>query len=173
VFDVLLQVLDDGRLTDGQGRTVDFRNAILILTSNLGSIFLADPTLDEQDKREKAMEVVRASFKPEFLNRLDDVVMFDALGTDELARIVDLQVGLLADRLADRRLALQVSDAAKEWLALTGYDPVYGARPLRRLVQSTIGDKLARAILAGEIKDGDAVRVELDEAADTLTVQRA
>jgi ATP-dependent Clp protease ATP-binding subunit ClpB len=172
VFDVLLQVLDDGRLTDGQGRTVDFRNAILILTSNLGSMFLADPTLDEQDKRDKAMEVVRASFKPEFLNRLDDVVMFDALGTAELARIVDLQVGLLADRLADRRLTLQVSDAAKEWLAMTGYDPVYGARPLRRLVQSAIGDKLARAILAGEIKDGDAVRVDLDEAADTLTVQR-
>jgi ATP-dependent Clp protease ATP-binding subunit ClpB len=173
VFDVLLQVLDDGRLTDGQGRTVDFRNAILILTSNLGSMLLADPTLDEQDKRKKAMEVVRASFKPEFLNRLDDVVMFDALGTDELARIVDLQLALLADRLADRRLTLQVSDAAKEWLALTGYDPVYGARPLRRLVQSAIGDKLAKAILAGEIKDGDAVTVDLDEAADTLTVQRA
>jgi ATP-dependent Clp protease ATP-binding subunit ClpB len=173
VFDVLLQVLDDGRLTDGQGRTVDFRNAILILTSNLGSMFLADPTLEEQDKREKAMEVVRASFKPEFLNRLDDVVMFDALGTDELAQIVDLQVGLLADRLADRRLTLQVSDAAEEWLALTGYDPVYGARPLRRLVQSSIGDKLAKAILTGEIKDGDVVRVDLDEAADTLTVQRA
>jgi ATP-dependent Clp protease ATP-binding subunit ClpB len=173
VFDVLLQVLDDGRLTDGQGRTVDFRNAILILTSNLGSMFLADPTLDEQDKREKAMGVVRASFKPEFLNRLDDVVMFDALGTDELAQIVDLQVGLLADRLADRRLTLQVSDAAEEWLALTGYDPVYGARPLRRLVQSSIGDKLAKAILTGEIKDGDVVRVDLDEAADTLTVQRA
>jgi ATP-dependent Clp protease ATP-binding subunit ClpB len=173
VFDVLLQVLDDGRLTDGQGRTVDFRNAILILTSNLGSMLLADPTLDEQDKRKKAMEVVRASFKPEFLNRLDDVVMFDALGADELARIVDLQVALLADRLADRRLTLQVSDAAKEWLALTGYDPVYGARPLRRLVQSAIGDKLAKAILVGEIKDGDAVTVDLDEAADTLTVQRA
>jgi ATP-dependent Clp protease ATP-binding subunit ClpB len=173
VFDVLLQVLDDGRLTDGQGRTVDFRNAILILTSNLGSMLLADPTLDEQDKRKKAMEVVRASFKPEFLNRLDDVVMFDALGTDELAQIVDLQVGLLADRLADRRLTLQVSDAAEEWLALTGYDPVYGARPLRRLVQSSIGDKLAKAILTGEIKDGDVVRVDLDEAADTLTVQRA
>ncbi|HEU4540732.1 MAG TPA: ATP-dependent chaperone ClpB [Jiangellaceae bacterium] len=173
VFDVLLQVLDDGRLTDGQGRTVDFRNAILILTSNLGSVFLADPTLDEQAKREKAMEVVRTSFKPEFLNRLDDVVMFDPLGMDELARIVELQVSLLADRLADRRLTLQVSDAAKEWLALTGYDPVYGARPLRRLVQSAIGDKLARAILAGEIKDGDTVSVDLDEAADTLTVQRA
>jgi ATP-dependent Clp protease ATP-binding subunit ClpB len=173
VFDVLLQVLDDGRLTDGQGRTVDFRNAILILTSNLGSIFLADPTLDERAKREKAMEVVRTSFKPEFLNRLDDVVMFDPLGTDELARIVELQVSLLADRLADRRLTLQVNDAAKEWLALTGFDPVYGARPLRRLVQSAIGDKLARAILAGEIKDGDAVSVDLDEDADTLTVQRA
>ena len=173
VFDVLLQVLDDGRLTDGQGRTVDFRNAILILTSNLGSVFLADPTLDEQAKREKAMEVVRTSFKPEFLNRLDDVVMFDPLGTNELARIVDLQVTLLADRLADRRLTLLVSDAAKEWLALTGYDPVYGARPLRRLVQSAIGDKLARAILAGEIKDGDTVSVDLDEAGDTLTVQRA
>ncbi|HEX6232381.1 MAG TPA: ATP-dependent chaperone ClpB [Jiangellaceae bacterium] len=172
VFDVLLQVLDDGRLTDGQGRTVDFRNAILILTSNLGSVFLADPTLDDAAKREKVMEVVRASFKPEFLNRLDDVVLFDPLGTDELARIVELQVSLLADRLADRRLTLQVSDAAKEWLALTGYDPVYGARPLRRLVQTAIGDKLARAILTGEIKDGDTVSVDLDDAADTLTVQR-
>ncbi|HEX5996887.1 MAG TPA: ATP-dependent chaperone ClpB [Jiangellales bacterium] len=173
VFDVLLQVLDDGRLTDGQGRTVDFRNAILILTSNLGSMFLADPTLDDTAKREKVMEVVRASFKPEFLNRLDDVVLFNSLGTDELARIVDLQVRLLADRLADRRLTLHVSEAAKEWLALTGFDPVYGARPLRRLVQSAIGDKLARAILTGEIKDGDSVMVDLDEAADTLVVRRA
>ncbi|HEX6337217.1 MAG TPA: ATP-dependent chaperone ClpB [Jiangellaceae bacterium] len=173
VFDVLLQVLDDGRLTDGQGRTVDFRNAILILTSNLGSVFLAEPTLDDNTKREKVMEVVRASFKPEFLNRLDDVVLFNPLGTDELARIVELQVNLLADRLADRRLTLHVSDAAKEWLALTGYDPVYGARPLRRLVQSAIGDKLARAILAGDVKDGDTVEVGVDEAADTLTVQRA
>jgi ATP-dependent Clp protease ATP-binding subunit ClpB len=172
VFDVLLQVLDDGRLTDGQGHTVDFRNTILILTSNLGSVFLADPTLDEQAKREKAMEVVRTSFKPEFLNRLDDVVMFDSLGTDELARIVELQVSLLADRLADRRLVLEVTDAAKEWLALTGYDPVYGARPLRRLVQSAIGDQLAKAILTGEIRDGDTVRVDRDEAADVLTVTR-
>jgi ATP-dependent Clp protease ATP-binding subunit ClpB len=170
VFDVLLQVLDDGRLTDGQGRTVDFRNTILILTSNLGSVFLADPTLDDPVKRDRVMEVVRTSFKPEFLNRLDEVVLFDSLGTEELARIVELQVAQLATRLADRRLVLQVSDAAKEWLGLTGYDPVYGARPLRRLVQSAIGDKLARAILAGDVHDGDTVVVELDEAGDTLTV---
>ena len=163
VFDVLLQVLDDGRLTDGQGRTVDFRNAILILTSNLGSVFLADPMLDDTTKRDKVMEVVRLSFKPEFLNRLDEVVLFDALGADELARIVEIQVAQLSARLADRRLTLQVTDAAKEWLALTGYDPVYGARPLRRLVQSAIGDQLAKAILAGEIRDGDTVVVDLDE----------
>ncbi|HEX6578050.1 MAG TPA: ATP-dependent chaperone ClpB [Jiangellaceae bacterium] len=173
VFDLLLQVLDDGRLTDGQGRTVDFRNAILILTSNLGSVFLADPTLDEETKRDRVMEVVRASFKPEFLNRLDEVVLFDPLGTDELARIVDLQIAQLATRLADRRLVLEVSDAAREWLALTGYDPVYGARPLRRLVQSAIGDRLARAILSGEIHDGDTVAVDLDEASVALTVSRA
>jgi ATP-dependent Clp protease ATP-binding subunit ClpB len=172
VFDILLQVLDDGRLTDGQGHTVDFRNTILILTSNLGSVFLADPTLDEEAKRKQAMEVVRASFKPEFLNRLDDVVMFNALGTDELARIVDLQVDLLAGRLADRRLVLEVTDAAKEWLALTGYDPVYGARPLRRLVQSAIGDQMAKAILAGDIRDGDTVRVDRDESRDALLVVR-
>ena len=173
VFDVLLQVLDDGRLTDGQGRTVDFRNAILILTSNLGSVFLADPSFDEATKRDKVMEIVRSSFKPEFLNRLDEVVLFDALGADELARIVEVQVDQLAARLADRRLTLEVSDAAKEWLALTGYDPVYGARPLRRLVQSAIGDQLAKAILAGEIRDGDTVIVDLDESKDALTVSRA
>jgi ATP-dependent Clp protease ATP-binding subunit ClpB len=173
VFDVLLQVLDDGRLTDGQGRTVDFRNAILILTSNLGSVFLADPALDDQTKRDKVMEVVRISFKPEFLNRLDEIVLFDALGADELAKIVDIQVAQLAARLADRRLTLQVTDAAKEWLALTGYDPVFGARPLRRLVQSAIGDQLAKAILAGDIRDGDTVLVDLDEAKDALTVSRS
>ena len=173
VFDVLLQVLDDGRLTDGQGRTVDFRNAILILTSNLGSVFLADPSFDEATKRDKVMEIVRSWFKPEFLNRLDAVVLFDALGADELARIVEIQVDQLAARLADRRLTLDVSDAAKEWLALTGYDPVYGARPLRRLVQSAIGDQLAKAILAGDIRDGDTVIVDLDESKDALTVSRA
>jgi ATP-dependent Clp protease ATP-binding subunit ClpB len=173
VFDVLLQVLDDGRLTDGQGRTVDFRNTILILTSNLGSQFLADPVLDANARRDAVMNVVRTTFKPEFLNRLDDVILFSALSTEELSQIVDLQVERLAKRLADRRLSLHVSAAAREWLALTGFDPVYGARPLRRLVQSAIGDQLARSLLAGEIKEGDEVLVDLDEAADALTVRPA
>jgi len=171
VFDVLLQVLDDGRLTDGQGRTVDFRNTILILTSNLGSSFIADPSLDEKTKREAVMNAVRASFKPEFLNRLDDVIIFDALTTSELSKIVDIQVDRLGRRLSTRRLTLTVTPAAKEWLALTGFDPVYGARPLRRLVQSAIGDKLARALLSGGVTDGDEVIVDLDSAADGLTVQ--
>ncbi|WP_131742569.1 ATP-dependent chaperone ClpB [Actinomadura roseirufa] len=170
VFDVLLQVLDDGRLTDGQGRTVDFRNAILILTSNIGSQFLVDPTLENGAKREAVWNAVRSAFKPEFLNRLDDVILFDALSTEELTRIVDLQVDKLAERLAERRLTLRVTDAAREWLALTGYDPLYGARPLRRLVQTAIGDQLARELLSGEVLDGDEVVVELDEAADRLTV---
>jgi ATP-dependent Clp protease ATP-binding subunit ClpB len=173
VFDVLLQVLDDGRLTDGQGRTVDFRNAILILTSNLGSAYLADQALDETAKREAVLGVVRTSFKPEFLNRLDEIVVFDPLGAEELAQIVDLQVDRLAARLAERRMVLDVSDAAREWLALTGFDPVYGARPLRRLVQSAIGDSLARSILAGEVRDGDTVVVDLAEDKDTLEVRRA
>ncbi|MBN1094210.1 ATP-dependent chaperone ClpB [Blastococcus sp. TML/M2B] len=160
VFDVLLQVLDDGRLTDGQGRTVDFRNTLLILTSNLGSQIIADQSVPEERRREAVQEVVRGHFKPEFLNRLDDVVVFRALGTEELAGIVDIQVGVLARRLAARRLTLRVTDAAREWLALNGFDPVYGARPLRRLVQSAIGDQLARALLAGEIRDGDDVVVD-------------
>jgi ATP-dependent Clp protease ATP-binding subunit ClpB len=171
VFDILLQVLDDGRLTDGQGRTVDFRNTILVLTSNLGSTFLVDPTMDEQTKRESVLAAVRAAFKPEFLNRLDDIVIFDPLDTAELARIVDLQVAALARRLSDRRLDLQVSDSAREWLAMTGYDPTYGARPLRRLVQTQIGDRLARAILAGEVHDGDTVRIDLDAAKDELVLR--
>ncbi len=173
VFDVLLAVLDDGRLTDGQGRTVDFRNAILVLTSNLGSQFLADPTVSEDVKRDQVMGVLRASFKPEFLNRLDDIVFFHPLGMEELGAIVDLQVDLLARRLRDRRLTLDVTDAAREWLALTGYDPVYGARPLRRLVQSAIGDQLAKAILSDEVRDGDTVRVELNEEKDALDVTTA
>jgi ATP-dependent Clp protease ATP-binding subunit ClpB len=173
VFDVLLQVLDDGRLTDGQGRTVDFRNAILILTSNLGSTYLADPSLDPDAKRDAVMSVVRTSFKPEFLNRLDDVVMFDSLSMEDLSRIVDLQVERLARRLADRRLTLTVTDAAREWLALTGFDPVYGARPLRRLVQSAIGDQLAKAVLSGSIRDGDTVRVDLAPEKDALVVTSA
>jgi ATP-dependent Clp protease ATP-binding subunit ClpB len=171
VFDVLLQVLDDGRLTDGQGRTVDFRNTILILTSNLGSSFIADASMDDRAKREAVLTAVRTAFKPEFLNRLDDVIIFDSLSTSELTRIVDLQVDRLAKRLSGRRLTLTVTPAAKEWLALTGFDPVYGARPLRRLVQAAIGDKLARSLLAGEITDGDEIQVDLDQQADELTVR--
>jgi ATP-dependent Clp protease ATP-binding subunit ClpB len=173
VFDVLLQVLDDGRLTDGQGRTVDFRNVILILTSNLGSQFLANPALDDDSKRQAVMNVVRTSFKPEFLNRLDEVVMFDSLGAEELTKIVDLQVGHLATRLAERRIELDVTDAAKEWLAVTGFDPVYGARPLRRLVQTAIGDRLAKGLLAGTVRDGSKVIVDLNESSDALEVRSA
>jgi len=168
VFDVLLQVLDDGRLTDGQGRTVDFRNVILVLTSNLGSQFLVDPLLSQEAKRDAVMGAVRSSFKPEFLNRLDDVVLFDPLSIEEIGRIVDLQVEALGRRLADRRLTLDVTPAAREWLALEGYDPAYGARPLRRLVQKQIGDQLARAMLSGDVKDGQTVVV--DREGDSLTV---
>ncbi|GHE43474.1 chaperone protein ClpB [Streptosporangium violaceochromogenes] len=170
VFDILLQVLDDGRLTDGQGRTVDFRNVILILTSNIGSSFLVDPSLDRETQRKAVMDAVRSAFKPEFLNRLDDVIMFDALGTEELSKIVDLQIAHLARRLADRRLTLTVTPAAREWLALTGYDPLYGARPLRRLVQSAIGDTLAKEVLSGEIREGDEIMVDLDESKDSLAI---
>ncbi|MGA9715689.1 MAG: ATP-dependent chaperone ClpB [Aeromicrobium sp.] len=173
VFDVLLQVLDDGRLTDGQGRTVDFRNTIIVLTSNLGSAFLADSSLDDAAKHAGVMEVVRTSFKPEFLNRLDEIVTFDALDTDALTHIVDLQLTSLGRRLAARRITLEVSDAAKEWLALTGWDPLYGARPLRRLVQQAIGDRLAKALLAGEIRDGETVRVDRADDLDGLSVQPA
>ena len=171
VFDVLLQVLDDGRLTDGQGRTVDFRNTILILTSNLGSVFLVDPTIEPAQQRELVLGAVRSAFKPEFLNRLDETVVFDALSMEDLAHVVDLQVALLAQRLAGRRLSLEVTPEARDWLARTGFDPAYGARPLRRLIQSAIGDPLARALLAGEIRDGDTVTVDLDETAGTLTVE--
>ncbi|MFE4717488.1 ATP-dependent chaperone ClpB [Streptomyces sp. NPDC056728] len=173
VFDVLLQVLDDGRLTDGQGRTVDFRNTILVLTSNLGSQFLSghslvEPTTSEEQKKQQVLEVVRASFKPEFLNRLDDLVVFSALNKEELERIAKLQIGRLAKRLAERRLTLDVSDAALAWLAEEGNDPAYGARPLRRLVQTAIGDRLAKEILSGEVTDGDTVRV--DTSGDGLSV---
>ncbi|MFF7488675.1 ATP-dependent chaperone ClpB [Streptomyces luteogriseus] len=160
VFDILLQVLDDGRLTDGQGRTVDFRNTILVLTSNLGSQYLVDPVTSEQEKKEQVLEVVRTSFKPEFLNRLDDLVVFAALTKPELERIAKLQLDRLAKRLAERRLTLDITPEALAWLAEEGMDPAYGARPLRRLVQSAIGDRLAKEILSGEIKDGDTVRVD-------------
>ncbi|MFB7079352.1 ATP-dependent chaperone ClpB [Streptomyces sp. NPDC056308] len=171
VFDILLQVLDDGRLTDGQGRTVDFRNTILILTSNLGSQFLMDPLVEPEVKKEQVLEVVRASFKPEFLNRLDDLVVFSALSGDELSHIAKLQIDRLAGRLAERRLTLDVTPAALAWLAEEGNDPAYGARPLRRLIQTSIGDRLAKEILAGEVKDGDTVRV--DRVGDGLLVEPA
>ncbi|WP_130798973.1 ATP-dependent chaperone ClpB [Streptomyces otsuchiensis] len=171
VFDILLQVLDDGRLTDGQGRTVDFRNTILILTSNLGSQHLLDPSADEASRREQVMAAVRSAFRPEFLNRLDDVVIFEALRGDELARIAQLQVDALQRRLRDRRLTLDVTPEALQWLATEGNDPAYGARPLRRLVQTAIGDRLAREILSGEVRDGDTVRVDI-ALEDGLRVER-
>jgi ATP-dependent Clp protease ATP-binding subunit ClpB len=161
VFDILLQVLDDGRLTDGQGRTVDFRNTILVLTSNLGSQFLVDPDLSQETKRDAVMGVVNSSFKPEFLNRLDEIIVFDPLSVDELSRIVQLQVDALQRRLHERRLTLDVTDGARALLAMSGYDPTYGARPLRRLVQREIGDRLAKALLSGEISEGDTVLVDV------------
>src|ERR671910_1714401 len=173
VFDILLQVLDDGRLTDGQGRTVDFRNAILILTSNLGSQFLADQTLDAETKRNAVMGVVRQAFKPEFLNRLDEVVMFEALGTEELAKIVEINLRRLNQRLADRRIAVEATPAAKEWLALTRFDPVFGARPLRRLIQTSIEDRLAQEVLSGRVLEGDTVTFDVDESSDGLKIGEA
>ncbi len=171
VFDILLQVLDDGRLTDGQGRTVDFRNVILIMTSNLGSQFLIDSELTEDQKKQAVMEMVRASFKPEFLNRLDDIVLFDALSMEELGSIVDLQIDRLTERLEQRRLTLGVTPGARLWLAEHGYDPVYGARPLRRLMQREIDDKLANLLLAGEIGDGAFIRVNVSEDQTQLLLE--
>ena len=160
VFDVLLQVLDDGRLTDGQGRTVDFKNTILIMTSNLGSQFLVNPDMDADAKKKAVMDAVHMQFKPEFINRLDELVMFHPLTREELGGIVDIQVAQVSARLTDRRITLDVTDSAREWLANTGYDPAYGARPLRRLVQTEVGDQLARMLLAGEVHDGDTVLVD-------------
>jgi ATP-dependent Clp protease ATP-binding subunit ClpB len=161
VFDVLLQVLDDGRLTDGQGRTVDFTNTILILTSNIGSPVLIDPTLTDEKKREQVMAMVRQAFRPEFLNRLDDVVMFSPLTESDLAQIVELAVDALQVRLRSRRLTLAVTPDARAWLAERGFDPLFGARPLRRLIQSEIQDRLAMALLSGGVHDGDLVRVDV------------
>ena len=170
VFNILLQVLDDGRLTDGQGRTVDFRNVILIMTSNLGSQFLADPNLSAETKNEAVMGVVRQAFKPEFLNRLDDVVMFQPLTQDDLSHIVGIQLARVASRLTDRRITLEVTDAGKQWLASTGFDPVYGARPLKRLIQTTIEDALARRMLAGDLHDGQTVTFDVSEDRSGLVV---
>lgn len=172
IFNVLLQVLDDGRLTDGQGRTVDFRNTIVILTSNLGSTFLTDPTLSEDERRDGVMAAVRASFKPEFVNRLDETVIFEPLSADDLAGIVDLMVEDLAARLRDRRISLVVSEPARGWLTRIGYDPAYGARPLRRVIQREIGDQLARMLLAGEVVEGDTVHVNMNSALGRLEILR-
>ena len=172
VFDILLQVLDDGRLTDGQGRTVDFRNTILVLTSNLGSQFLVSPEMSDDDKRDAVMGAVRAAFKPEFLNRLDEILIFDPLTKDELTHIVDLQIAAMASRLKSRRISLDVTDGAKAWLAETGYDPAYGARPLRRLVQKEIGDQLAKLLISGQIDDGDTVLVDIASDGASLSLTR-
>ncbi|MCS5519041.1 MULTISPECIES: ATP-dependent Clp protease ATP-binding subunit [Curtobacterium] len=171
VFDVLLQVLDDGRLTDGQGRTVDFRNTILVLTSNLGSQFMTDLSLSDVQREEAVRELVQQAFRPEFINRLDDIVVFQALTADDLGQIVSLYVDRLARRLTDRRLELAVTPEARGWLAERGYDPLYGARPLRRLMQRQIDDRLARAILSGDVRDGDTVRVDVAADGDGLTVE--
>jgi len=170
VFDVLLQVMDDGRLTDGQGRTVDFRNVILVLTSNLGSQILIDPTLDLATKNEAVQALVRQAFKPEFVNRLDDIVVFQALTEDDLAQIVEISVDRLQERLHERRLTLAVTPDARAWLAERGYDPMYGARPLRRLIQSEIQDRLAMAILSGGVRDGDTVRVDVSADGSSLSI---
>ena len=172
LFNILLQVLDDGRLTDGQGRTVDFRNTILILTSNLGSQSLVDPLKSDEEKRNEVMSVVRSAFRPEFLNRLDDIVLFSALTSDELQRIVDIQLARLNKRLAPRRITVDVTPAAKQWLGETGFDPIYGARPLRRLIQTTLEDQLARKLLAGEIFDGDTVTFDVTAGGDGIAISQ-
>ncbi|TFC08975.1 AAA family ATPase [Cryobacterium sp. MDB2-33-2] len=173
IFDVLLQVLDDGRLTDGQGRTVDFRNTILVLTSNLGSAFLIDPTLSTEQKEEAVQLLVRQTFKPEFVNRLDDIVVFQSLSMEDLGQIVELMIDRLEKRLVERRLELAVTPRARTWLSERGYDPMYGARPLRRLMQTAIDDRLATAILSGKVRDGDTVLVDLAADGDSLTVAPA
>jgi len=170
IFDILLQVLDDGRLTDGQGRTVDFRNTILILTSNLGSQFLVDEGLTDSEKRDAVMSVVRSKFRPEFLNRLDETVMFDALTRENLGQIVDLLVAALQTRLQDRRINLTVSEPARGWLTQVGYDPAFGARPLRRVIQREIGDRLAVMLLGGQVQDGCSVEVDINAMFDGLVM---
>ena len=173
VFDILLQVLDDGRLTDGQGRTIDFRNVILILTSNMGSQYLTDIITPFAERKEQVLAVVRQQFRPEFLNRLDSMVMFEPLDHAQLTKVADIQIALLQQRLEDRRISLSLTDEAKQWLVNTGFDPVYGARPLRRLVQTAIGDKLAKAILSGQVRDGDAVRIATVPDGSDLVLEAA
>ena len=171
VFDLLLQVLDDGRLTDGQGRTVDFKNTILIMTSNLGSEYMARQDMDEEAKKKAVMDAVKAHFRPEFLNRLDDIVMFHPLTRQDLRKIVDIQLDQLAGRLSDRRITLTATEDAKDWLANVGYSPAYGARPLRRLVQTQVGDKLAKALLSGKVLPSSQVVVDHRGDDDFLTLE--
>ncbi|MDP2014620.1 MAG: AAA family ATPase, partial [Actinomycetota bacterium] len=171
-FDILLQVLDDGRLTDGQGRTVDFRNVILVLTSNLGSQFLVDLDTPFDVRREQVLTAVRQQFRPEFLNRLDAMVTFEPLGREQLTRIADIQIDALQSRLADRRVSLQLSDDARAWLVNKGFDPIYGARPLRRLVQTAIGDNLAKLILSGDVHDGDVLKIDTEADGSALRITR-
>ncbi|CAB4911398.1 unannotated protein [freshwater metagenome] len=172
VFDILLQVLDDGRLTDGQGRTVDFRNVILILTSNMGSQFLVELDTPYEVRKEQVLSAVRSHFRPEFLNRLDGMVTFEPLDRTQLTKVADIQMAALQSRLVDRRITLALSEDAKVWLVDKGFDPVYGARPLRRLIQTAIGDKLAKAILSGDVRDGDSVRIDvLDDGSDLILNQ--
>ncbi len=173
VFDILLQVLDDGRLTDSQGRTVDFRNVILILTSNIGSQFLIDPTVSFDERKEQVLASVRMQFRPEFLNRLDDLVMFEPLDREQLGKVADIQLAQLQRRLDDRRITIDCTEDAKQWLVNKGFDPVYGARPLRRLIQTAVGDKLAKGILAGTIHDGDTVRISTVDDGSELSVRAA
>jgi ATP-dependent Clp protease ATP-binding subunit ClpB len=168
---LLLQLLDDGRLTDGQGRTVDFRNAVVIMTSNLGGHLFADPTLSAEERRERVLAEVRAAFRPEFLNRLDEILVFSPLGREEIRGVVDLQVRALASRLAERKLSLRLTEAARDWLAEKGYDPTYGARPLKRLVQKELADRLATMLLSGEVAEGD--EVEVDATPDGLVFRVA
>jgi ATP-dependent Clp protease ATP-binding subunit ClpB len=170
VFDILLQVLDDGRLTDGQGRTVDFRNVILILTSNMGSQYLVDLDVPLEERREQVLAVVRQRFRPEFLNRLDGMVMFESLDRAQLMKVAAIQIQQLQHRLDDRRITIEVSEEAMHWLVNRGFDPIYGARPLRRLVQTAIGDKLAKAILSGAIREGDKVLVGTEPDGADLTL---
>ncbi|MCP4894818.1 MAG: AAA domain-containing protein, partial [Actinomycetales bacterium] len=171
VFDVLLQVLDDGRLTDGQGRTVDFRNSIMILTSNMGSQFLIDTDVPFDERKDQVLAVVRQQFRPEFVNRLDAMVMFNPLDREELMRIARIQIEQLQRRLDERRISIALTEDAQQWLVNTGFDPIYGARPLRRLVQTAVGDKLAVAILSGDVKGGDLVTVGADPDGSGLTLQ--
>ena len=171
VFDVLLHVLDDGRLTDGQGRTVDFRNSIMILTSNMGSQFLVDTDVPFDERKDQVLGVVRQQFRPEFVNRLDAMIMFNPLDREELMRIARIQIEQLQRRLDERRISIELTEDAQQWLVNTGFDPIYGARPLRRLVQTAVGDKLAVAILSGDVKDGDSMTVGVDPDGSGLILQ--